>query len=126
MKINKTLYHSIINNFDKISRIAKEPMKQTGKIPVWELKFKKDNISGFVHQDGKIIRNNTEIQILGYRIKKIKKPFFSTWNRTLKNINQMLQDIKENYNTKFVRKKIIYTSILPKEKIEKFKNIFLN
>jgi len=106
--------------------MAKEPIKHSGKIPIWGLKFKKDSVSGFIHQDGKIIRNNTEIQILGCRIKKIKKPFFSTWNKTLKNINQMLQDVKENYNTKFVRKKLIYISVLPKEKIEKFKNMFFN
>ena len=45
-------------------------------IPVWMLKYQKDNVNGYIHQDGMISCNGEKIQILGYRIKKLKKTFF--------------------------------------------------
>lgn len=118
MTIDKVLRHTIVDNYDKLAKLAKPHKMKANVIPVWSLKYEKNNVTGFIHQDGRIERNGAQIQILGYRIKKIKKPFLSTWKRTLKNINEMLENSIKNYQTNIVKKKVINIVTFPKEKID--------
>ena len=117
MALEKVLNGAVVSNFNKLSKMSAEHNLSVKGIPTWSLKYQKDKISGFIHQDGTISCNGAEIQILGHEIKKIKKTFFSTWNSMFLNINKMLENSIENYGTNVVQKRVVRFVVFSEEKI---------
>lgn len=93
---------SIIQNYNKLSTMAKNHVKNPGSDykSIWGLNYKHGTKDGGVGQLGLITRGKTEIDIYNGQIIKRKKPFFTTWKRALKNVNNMLQDMIEKFNDK--------------------------
>ena len=113
---------NIINNYKQLSAMAKVKPDKKSEIPVWGLNYKKQGVSGFVGEFGNIRRNCASIRISENNIQLVKKPFFSTWKRTLKKINNMLADVKSNINNKnIVNKKVVTLLCFPKDTLSKLK-----
>ncbi len=107
---------SIINNYKILSAKSKVKSDQN-VITTWGLNYKKnDKQIGFVSELGFVQRKKAKIEIKNDEISMLKKPFFSTWNRTLKNINKMLEDIIANVNNRdVVSKKYVKILCFPKD-----------
>ena len=113
---------NIISNYKQLSAMAKVKPDKKSEIPVWGLNYKKQGVSGFVGEFGNIRRNRASIRISENNIQLVKKPFFSTWKRTLKKINNMLADVKSNINNKnIVNKKVVTLLCFPKDTLSKLK-----
>ena len=111
---------SIINNYKILSAKSKVKSDQN-VITTWGLNYKKnDKQIGFVSELGFVQRKKAKIEIKNDEISMLKKPFFSTWNRTLKNINKMLEDIIANVNNRdVVSKKYVKILCFPKDFLDK-------
>lgn len=117
MAIERVLNNTIVSNYNIICKKANCIETKPNVVPLWSLKYENDKIRGFVSQDGTIECNGSQIQILGDTIKKIKKPFFSTWKGALQDIDKMLENLKENYETSFVKKRVVNMVTFSKEQI---------
>ena len=117
----EAIKQQILVNYNKLSDLARIQPKEENVIPVWGIVYKGNWTSGFVNQTGKIERNNSSIQILnGNEIQLQKKPFFSTWKRTLTNINKMLQNtIAQINNNDIVTKNVLNIHCVPKTTLNK-------
>ena len=98
----------ILQNYSLLSQLAHVKPKEENLIPVWGLSYRRNRTSGFVRQIGLIKTGCSSVSITGNEIRLAKKPFYMTWNRVLKNINTMLQNIIDNIDNKdIVTKKIV-------------------
>lgn len=124
MKTDK-ISNSILDNFNKLNSLAKANITIVEKNykPFWGLEYKHNNIEGFVSEFGTIERGKAQISIRNGKLEKIKKPFFSTWGKTLEKINNMLKGMTENFNNKTVRQTQINILIFPKEAAKRIKEI---
>lgn len=93
---------SIIKNYNKLSSMAEANVKKVDSnyLPVWGLEYKHEKLDGFVSKFGIISCGKTEIDIHNGKINKIKKPFFSTWKKALKRVDNMLQNMAEKFDNK--------------------------
>ena len=120
----EAIKESIINNYKFLS--AKSRVKPKDDIiTTWGLNYRKnDKQIGFVNELGLVQRKKAKIEIKDDEIKMLKKPFFATWNKTLKNINEMLETIIINLNNQsVVSKKYVKVLGFPKEFIEKLSKL---
>ena len=111
---------SIVNNFRILS--AKSKIKPADNIiTTWGLNYRKnDKPIGFVNELGLIQRKKAKIEIKDNEIKLLKKPFFTTWKKTLQNMNEMLETIIINLNNQSVAsKKYVKVLCFPKKFIDK-------
>ena len=116
----KIIQQQIISNYNRLSKLANVPSNEKNVVPLWGLTYKKNFVSGCINNAGIIERNNAVIQIVnGNEIKLKKRPLFSTWKRTLKNINRMLKNTIANIaNKEVVTKKVIDLYCFPQETIK--------
>ena len=117
--------NSILDNFNKLSSLAKANITKVEKNykPFWGLKYKHNNAEGFVSEFGTIERGKAQISIRNGKLEKIKKPFFSTWERTLEKINNMLNGMTENFNNKTVKQTQINVLVFPEKAVKKIQEI---
>ena len=95
----EAIKQQIISNYRQLSQLAQVERTEEKYVPLWGLSYEKRGTSGFVNQIGIIERNNASIRIgQGDVIKLENKPFYMSWNRTLKSINKMLQNMIININ----------------------------
>ncbi len=87
------------------------------------LKYKHNNIEGFVSEIGIIERGKAQININNGKLEKIKKPFFSTWKRTLSKINNMLNSMTENFSNKTVKQTQVNVLVFPEEAAKRISEI---
>ena len=111
----------IVSNFFVLQDLSKEVANRPHVYPVWELQYKRGFTTGCIHQFGEVERNSSKINIIDGEVQQVKKSSFSTWKRTLKNINTMLEDtIKNIRNKNVVTKKILNITCFPEELVERF------
>ena len=117
--------NSILDNFNKLSSLAKANITKVEKNykPFWGLKYNHNNVEGFVSEFGTIERGKAQISIRNGKLEKIKKPFFSTWERTLEKINNMLNGMTENFNNKTVKQTQINVLVFPEKAVKKIQEI---
>ena len=117
--------NSILDNFYKLSYLAKTNIKKVDENykPLWGLKYKHNNIEGFVSEIGIIERGKAQININNGKLEKIKKPFFSTWKRTLSKINNMLNSMTENFSNKTVKQTQVNVLVFPEEAAKRISEI---
>ena len=91
----------------------------------WGLNFvPKGKNEGFVNEIGSINRKKSKVEIRNGELIRVKKPFFSTWNRTLNNINKMLKNMISEYeNNEIVVKKYLNAIAFSKEFVERLSKI---
>ena len=120
----ETIKQSIISNY-KILALQSKNKKQGNIVSVWGLNYKQNNKpEGFVNELGLIQRKSAKIELRDDEIKKIKKPFFSTWKKTLENINTMLEQIIVDFdNPNAVSKTYVNIVCFPKELAERLEKI---
>ena len=107
---------SIVSRFQTISKKSKVLPEQEHIMRTWGLVYQKNGTRGLVTQFGTIERNGTKIDIIDGKIRQVKKPFYMTWKRTLKNIDKMLGNVEENLdNEKVVKKNIVSFLCFPKD-----------
>ena len=111
----------IINNYKRLSELAKVQRTDEHYLPTWGILYKNGNTSGFVNQIGMLERNRTSIRISQDNgIELTKKPFYITWKRALNNINQMLEGIIKNIDNKdIVTKRVVNILCFTKEEVER-------
>lgn len=121
----EAIKESIVNNYKILSAKSKVKSTENNVITTWGLNYRKnDKPIGFVNELGLIQRKKAKIEIKDNEIRMLKKPFFSTWNKTLKNINEMLETIITNLNNQsVVSKKYVKILCFPKEFIDKLSKI---
>ena len=114
----------IVSNYKQLSKLAKVKSTEPNVVSTWGLVYKNKRGSGFVNQLGTIERGSSAIRIIdGKEIQLQKKPTFSTWKKTLVNINNMLQNVMENLDNKdVVTKKVVDVLCFPVGAIEKYLN----
>lgn len=117
--------NSILVNFNKLSSLAKENVTKVDENykPFWGIKYKHNNVEGFVSEFGAIERGKARISIRNGKLEKIKKPFFSTWEKTLKKINNMLNGMTENFNNKTVKQTQINVLVFPEDAVKRIHEI---
>ncbi len=116
----EAIKQQIISNYRQLSDIARVRRVDPNKFPAWGISYKDKGVSGFVNQIGVVERNGAKIRINGDEVELKHKAFFSTWKRTLNNINKMLQSTIENIeNQDVVKKKIVNILCFSKEAAEK-------
>ena len=94
----EAIKESIINNYKILSEKSKVKINDNN-ITTWGLNYKKnDKPFGFVSELGVVQRKKAKIEIRDGEMKMLKKPFFLTCNKTLKNINSMLESIIINFD----------------------------
>lgn len=115
----------ILSNYKQLSQLAQEPATNKNVVSAWGVNYKQKNTRGFINQMGLIERNRSSIQIVnGNELKLNKKPFYMTWKRALKNINNMLQDGIANFNNKeVVHKRVVSLVCFTKEAANKLSKI---
>lgn len=128
----KSLQNEIITNYNTLSKKAHIPFdKQNNTLYVWGLNNKKNKSDCFISQSGIVSmgktkkkqtgnffkdiaidiynsiakKSNSEIKITDKNIEKVRKPLFSTWNKTFNKINNMLIDTIENFNNEKIVEK---------------------
>ena len=88
MKI-KEVSNQIVNNYRKLKDSVVTPQpERKGNLVIWGLNYKKDNRDGFVSQNGFIRSEKIKIQIIDGAVQKLKKPFWTTWNKAWQKINK--------------------------------------
>ena len=117
----EAIKQQIIANYRELSRLANVKQTTENVIPTWGLVYKKGCTFGFVSQIGMIERNNSAIRIVNQEeIQLQRKSFLSTWKRTLKNINKMLQKTISDFNNeKVVKKRVLNIHCFSEEMINK-------
>ena len=117
----ETISASIIKNYKILSEKSTVKSSQAGVKTFWGLNYKPKNKSeGYINEIGSIQRKNAKIQIRDGEILRFKKPLFSTWNKALKNINAMLENIISNYeNSEVVKKTNVNVLVFPKDFFER-------
>ena len=111
---------SIVSHFKTISKKSKVTPEKENIMPTWGLVYKNKGTRGFVNELGTVESNGTKIDIREGEIKQVKKPFYMTWNRALKKVDKMMQNMEENLdNEKVVTKRIVNILCFPKEFVEK-------
>ena len=120
----EVIKESIINNYKILSAKSKVKSDQN-IITTWGLNYRKnDKWIGFVSELGYVQRKNAKIEIKDGEINMLKKPFFSTWNKTLKNMNRMLEEIITNLsNQNVVSKKYVKILCFPKDFLDKLSKV---
>lgn len=100
---DKTIYN---NNYKILAERSKVKSNKGDIITIWGLNYRmNDKPIGFVNELGLIKRKKAKIEIENNELKTVKKPFFLTWNKVLKNINKMLEDMIANLDNSDVVKK---------------------
>lgn len=123
MKID-AIKKSILSRFQTISQKAKVTPEKENIMPTWGLVYKNNGTRGLVTQFGTVERNGSKIDIVEGEVRQVKKPFYLTWKRTLKNIDNMLGKVEENLeNEKVVKKNIVNILCFPKSFAEKIDEI---
>lgn len=118
----------ILSNYKQLSKLAQVKSKEPNVVSTWGLVYKNKRGSGFVNQLGTIERGNSAIRIIdGKEIQLQKKPTFSTWKKTLVDINNMLQGVMANLDNKdVVTKKVVDVLCFPKNAVEKLSKLTKN
>ena len=120
----EAIKQNIVSNYAKLKEIAKETPVKPNIYPVWGLNYKQGRTKGFVNEFGTVERSGAKIDIIDGNVQTIKKPFFSTWKKTLNNINKMLEDTINNIDNKnVVTKRIVNILCFPKEFVDKLSKI---
>lgn len=120
----EAIKETIVSQFKTISKKAKVTPEKEHIVPTWGLVYKNNGTRGLVTQFGTIERNGAKIDIVDGEVRQVKKPFFSTWKRTLKNISTMLGKVDENLeNEKVVTKNIVNIFCFPKDLAERISKI---
>ena len=123
------IQRDIVSKFNNLSDSAKIPFDKKNSVAyIWGINSKVGNKNGFISQWGDIsIKANrkpqtgnlfkdiaidlyngitkffdAEIKITNNNIRKIKKPLFSNWTKTLDKINNLLEYTSKNINNKDV------------------------
>lgn len=111
----------ILDSYRQLSKLAQVKQEKEHYLPIWGINYDRDRVSGFVNQVGVIERKRASVRIEeGNEIKLLKKNPFLSWNRVLKNINIMLQDIIKNIdNAEVVKKNIVNLLCFSEEQVEK-------
>ena len=122
------IQQKIILEFNRLKQISREPFVEPENYPTWGLNYRTNTTKGFVAETGYITRNSAQIQIDNNgNVNLIKKPFFASWKRTLKNISNMLEDITTNYNDKdIVKKRVVRILCFSKKDAERLAKIASN
>ena len=117
----EAIKQQIIANYRELSKLAHVKQTKENVLPIWGIAYKKGCTFGFVSQIGMIERNNSAIRIAEEgEIQLQRKTLFSTWKRTLKNINTMLQTIISNIdNQDVVKKRVLDVRYFPKGTLER-------
>src|SRR5574344_639884 len=123
MKLEK-IQTEIINNYKVLNTKAQLKSENPNILPAWAITLKNKKSDIFINQTGQYEGKNTIVRINSNGLDLLRKPFFSTWKRTLKNINKMILNDTENLdNPKIVQKKQINFMLFPKKTIEKLVEI---
>ena len=120
----EAIKESIVNNYKILS--AKSKTRPTDNmITTWGLNYRKnDKQIGFVNELGIIQHKKSKIEIKDNEINMLKKPFFLSWNKALKNINEMLETIIINLNNQSaVSKKYVKILCFPIDFLDKMSKI---
>jgi len=122
----EAIEQSIINNYKILAKKTAVKSNQGDIKTIWGLQYRQNNKQeGFVSEIGSIGRKKAKIEIRNNELKTIKKPLFSTWNKTLKNINTMLEDIIANFdNPNVVTKKYVNLLCFPRDCAERLAKIY--
>ena len=117
----EAIKQQIIANYKQLSQLAYVKATKKNVIPTWGITYKNGCTFGFVNQSGLIERNNSAIRIVNQEeIQLQRKSFLSTWKRTLKNINKMLQKTISDFNNeKVVKKRVLNIHCFSEEMINK-------
>ena len=141
----------IIGKFNNLSKAAKTPFdKKNGIAYIWGLNYNMSNKTGHISelgnirletkkkpQTGNLFKDaaiglynsiarffDAEIQVVDGKIRQIKKPLFSSWTKTLENINNFLKSTHENIdNNESVEKKQLGVLCFSKEAIQRIQEI---
>src|SRR5574344_500134 len=97
MKINE-LQSGIISKYKIINALAQKPKTNPNIVPIWGINYNDKVRKGFVTQMGRIELGKSHIEIISDNVSTVHKPFFSTWKRTLKKIDKMLNTIINKFN----------------------------
>lgn len=118
----------IVSNYKQLSKLAKVKSTEPNVVSTWGLVYKNKRVSGFVNQLGTIERGSSAIRIIdGKEIQLQKKLTFSTWKKTLVDINNMLQGVMANLDNKdVVTKKVVDVLCFPKNAVEKLSKLAKN
>lgn len=123
----EAIKETIINQFQTISKKAKVTPEKEYILPTWGLVYKNNGTRGLVTQFGVIERNGAKIDIVDGEVRQVKKPFYTTWKRTLKNISKMLKKVDANLeNEKVVKKNIVNQLCFPNDFSERIERINKN
>ena len=115
----------IIENYKQLSKLAYVQSNKENVIHTWGIVYKHNRTSGYVNQMGDIKRNRSSIRIINKdELQLQKKPFYVSWERTLKNINLMLQNTIQNINNReIVTKKVVNIFGFSKETVERLSKL---
>lgn len=141
----------IISRHANLSKISKIPFdKKNSTAYIWALNNNMGNKTGFISefgfisikakkkaQTGNLFKDaaiglynsiarffDAEIQVVDGKIRQIKKPLFSSWTKTLENINNFLKSTHENIdNNEIVEKKQLGVLCFSKEAIQRIQEI---
>ena len=122
----EAIEQSIINNYKILAKKTAVKSNQGDIKTIWGLQYRQNNKQeGFVSEIGSIGRKKAKIEIRNNELKTIKKPLFSTWSKTLRNINTMLEDIIANFdNPNVVTKKYVNLLCFPRDCAERLAKIY--
>ena len=109
----------IISNYKRLSELAHVPAKKNLHT-VWGIEYKDKNVSGFANELGTVETKHSLIQINGDELRLDKKPFWLTWEDTLKNMNTLLEKMIKNFNNKnFVTKTFVSIHCFPEKTVDR-------
>lgn len=124
----EAIEQSIINNYKILAKKTAIKSNQGDIKTIWGLQYRhNDKQEGFVSEIGSIGRKKAKIEIRNNELRTIKKPLLSTWSKTLKNINTMLEDIIANFdNPNVVTKRYVNILCFPVDVAERLAKISQN
>ena len=121
----EAIQQSIINNYKILAKKTAIKSNQGDIKTIWGLQYSPNNKQeGFVSEIGSIGRKKAKIEIRNNELKTIKKPLLSTWSKTLKSINTMLEDIIANFdNPDIVTKRYVNLLCFPVDVADRLASI---
>ena len=124
----EAIKQSIVSNYKILAEKSHVKSNQGDIVTTWGLNYNLNNKPfGFVNELGEVETKKAKIQIKNDEINKINKPFFSTWKRTLKTMNTMLENIISNYdNPEIVRQSYVNILCFKKELLERLTGVSKN
>ena len=105
------LKKEVIANFSKLNEMAKINRVDPEVFPIWGIRYKKNNLEGFISEFGTVETKNTRLKIFDDDVLAIKLPLFRSMRKALRNANKLLKNaIADIANPNVVKKESNYFS----------------